>query len=79
MNSNIPARLPDRRVAAGERNKIEPERMEEMIDPYTRADPSPMTEVVMYQTLIRRPMTKQNKYIRIKQGRVIENYQTVQR
>jgi hypothetical protein len=39
--------------------KTKVEWREKMIDPYTRADPSPMTEVVMYQALgIRRPMTK---------------------
>lgn len=39
-------RIPDRRVAAGERNKMKLERIEEMIDPQDMYLCRPMIEVV---------------------------------
>lgn len=46
MGSDVQVRIPDRRVAAGERNKMKLERIEEMIDPQDMYLCRPMIEVV---------------------------------
>lgn len=46
MGSDVLVRIPDRRVAAGERNKMKLERIEEMINPRKMYLCRPMTEVV---------------------------------
>lgn len=46
MGSDVQVRIPDRRVAAGERNKMKLERIEEMIDPQYMYLCRPMIDVV---------------------------------
>lgn len=46
MGSDVQVRIPDRRVAAGERNKMKLEMIEEMIDPQDMYLCRPMIEVV---------------------------------
>lgn len=46
MGSDVQVRIPDRRVAAGERNKMKLERIEVMIDPQYMYLCRPMIDVV---------------------------------
>ena len=46
MGSDVQVRIPDRRVAAGERNKMKLERIEVMIDPQYMCLCRPMIDVV---------------------------------
>jgi hypothetical protein len=60
MVSEIPSRTPDRRVTVEERDEIKLKKKVQMINLRdSRADPSPITTWLIYQTMeILKPMTK---------------------